>query len=226
MLTKEMKKILKDSEATGWILEPEAKRLLDLAGLPVAKHAWVSTCDAAVQAAERIGYPVVAKVVSPLVLHKSDYGGVVVGIENKTKLAEVYHHFSTIDQFSGVLVEENLCGVELIIGAKVDFQFGPIILLGIGGTAVEIYRDTTIRMAPLTPDDAQSMIGNLKARRLLEGYRGSEAINLKALTRTIIKFSDFLMALANHIASIDLNPVMCTSERCVVADARIVLTAR
>lgn len=219
-----MKKILLDSQAIGWVLEPEAKRLLDLAGLPVARGAWVSTCDAAVQAAERIGYPVVAKVVSPLVLHKSDHGGVVVGIENKTKLVEVYRHFSTIDQFSGILVEENLSGVELIVGAKVDFQFGPIILLGIGGTAVEIYQDTAIRMAPLTPDDIRSMIRNLKARRLLEGYRGSDAINLKALTRIIINFSDFLMALTNDIASIDLNPVMCTSERCVVADARIVLT--
>jgi acyl-CoA synthetase (NDP forming) len=225
MLNREIKKILQDANETGWVLEPDAKRLLNLAGLPVPDHARVLSVDAAVEAAESIGYPVVAKVVSPRVLHKSELGGVIVGIDSVAKLEKVFHRFSTIDEFAGMIVEETLTGKELIIGAKIDFQFGPVILLGIGGTAVEIYQDTSIRMAPLTHKDALSMIKNLKAHQMLEGYRGSEPVNIAQLTDIVVKFSDLLMELDDMVASIDLNPVMCSSKRCVVADARIMLSS-
>jgi acyl-CoA synthetase (NDP forming) len=124
-----------------------------------------------------------------------------------------------------MLVEEILTGMELIIGAKIDFQFGPIVILGIGGTAVEIYQDTSIRMAPLTPKDVLSMIKNLKAHRLIEGYRGSEPVNLNKLTEIVVTFSDLLMELEDVVESIDLNPVMCSSKKCIVADARIMLAS-
>jgi acyl-CoA synthetase (NDP forming) len=181
MLNKEMKKILHDAKEVGWVMEPEAKRFLNLAGLPVPHYSRVFSLDAAVEAAQSIGYPIVAKVVSPQVLHKSEMGGVIVGIDSDAKLAEIFRRFSAIDEFAGMIVEEILTGMELIIGAKIDFQFGPIVVLGMGGTAVEIYQDTSIRMAPLTPKDVLSMIKNLKAHRVIEGYRGSEPVNLNKL---------------------------------------------
>jgi len=225
MLNNEMKKILHDAKEAGWVMEPEAKRFLNLAGLPVANHSRVFSLDAALESAQSMGYPIVAKVVSPQVLHKSEVGGVIVGIDSEATLAEVFQRFSTIDEFAGMIVEEILTGVELIIGAKIDFQFGPIVVLGIGGTAVEIYQDTSIRMAPLTPKDVLSMIKNLKAHPIIEGYRGSEPVNLKKLTEMVVTFSNLVMELENVIESIDLNPVMCTSQTCIVADARIMLAS-
>ena len=225
MLNKEMKKILHDAKKAGWVMEPEAKHFLNLAGLPVPNYSRVFSLDAAVEAAQNMGYPIVAKVVSPQVLHKSEMGGVIVGIDSDAKLAEVFHRFSAIDSFAGMIIEEILTGMELIIGAKIDFQFGPIVVLGIGGTAVEIYQDTSIRMAPLTSRDVISMMKNLKAHRIIEGYRGSEPVNLKKLTEIVVTFSDLLMELEGVVESIDLNPVMCTSEKCIVADARIMLAS-
>ena len=225
MLNKEMKKILHDAKEAGWVMEPEAKRFLNLAGLSVPLYRRVFSLDAAVETAQSIGYPVVAKVVSPRVLHKSEQGGVIVGIDSDAKLAEAYSRFSAIDEFAGMIVEEILSGMELIIGAKVDFQFGPIVVIGLGGTAVEIYQDTSIRMAPLTPKDVLSMIKNLKAYRVIEGYRGSEPVNLNKLTEMVVTFSDLLMELENVVESIDLNPVMCSSRKCIVADARIMLAS-
>jgi len=122
-----------------------------------------------------------------------------------------------------MLVEEMVAGIEVIVGAKVDYQFGPVILLGMGGTGVEIYRDVALRMAPLAQKDAESMVGCLKARPLLDGYRGEEPANVKEIIRMLMTFSGLVMDLEPEIESIDLNPVMCSSTRCVVADARIML---
>jgi acyl-CoA synthetase (NDP forming) len=223
MLTQEMKGILAASKKRGWVLEPGAKRLLGLAGLAVPKFKWSTSLDELLNFAQEIGYPVVAKVVSPKVLHKTDSGGVVVGIEDEAGLKEAFEKLSSQEGFDGVLVEEMLAGVELIIGAKVDYQFGPVILMGLGGTGVEIYRDTTLRMAPLTRNDVESMIRGLKAHELLEGYRGSEPVNLEELTRMLLAFSGLVMEIEEQFESIDLNPVMCSSDGCVVADARIML---
>jgi succinyl-CoA synthetase beta subunit len=225
MLTEEIKDILLASQELGWVLEPEAKRLFSLAGFDVPKFMWAPDLEQAVRFARDIGYPVVAKVVSPRALHKSDVGGVVAGIDSDAKLTETFRRLSRIEGFAGVLVEEMLSGVELIVGAKVDYQFGPVILLGMGGIGVEIYRDTTLRMAPLKEKDVDSMLKDLKAHQLLEGYRGSEPVNLTELKGMVAAFSDLVMELEGYIESIDLNPVLCSSRRCVVADARIMLEA-
>jgi hypothetical protein len=122
-----------------------------------------------------------------------------------------------------MLVEEMVLGVELIVGAKLDVQFGPVILLGIGGTGVEIYRDVVLRMAPLEGSDVGPMIRGLRGHALLEGYRGSEPVHLGELERLLVNFSALVMDLQNVMESIDLNPVMCSSVGCFVADARIIL---
>jgi acyl-CoA synthetase (NDP forming) len=223
MLNEEIKNILGRSKKHGWILEPDAKRLLKLAGIKVPKFSWATTIDDALGFAHNNKYPLVAKVVSPEAIHKSDVGGVALGISDDGNLTETFERFSAIKGFCGMLVEESLSGFELIIGAKVDYQFGPVVLLGIGGTGVEIYRDTVLRMAPLRPEDAASMIKGLKAHQLLEGYRGADPIDLQRLSHLLITFSELVMQIEPYIESIDLNPAMCSADQCVVADARIIL---
>ena len=139
------------------------------------------------------------------------------------ELREVFSQFSRIDTFAGILVEEKLSGIELIIGGKMDCQFGPVVLFGMGGTAAEIYQDISLRMAPLSENDVRSMWMDLKSYPLLEGYRGSKGIHFGKLFDMMIVFSKLLMELEGQIESIDLNPVMCSPENCVVADARIIL---
>jgi len=223
MLIREVQDILSSSKATGWVLEPDAKRLFSFLGLDVPRFVWARKVEEAIRFAEEIGYPVVGKVVSPKLVHKSEKNGVEIGIGNDEKLKKAFRRFSQMDGFAGMLVEEMISGIELIVGAKVDDQFGPVVLLGIGGTGVEIYKDVTLRMAPLALSDIESMIRCLRAHSLLEGYRGSKPVNLEELNRLLKTFSDLAMDLESLIESIDLNPVICSPSRCVVADARIML---
>jgi acyl-CoA synthetase (NDP forming) len=219
----EIAQIIEHSRVNGWVLEPDAKHLFSLAGLDVPRYTLAKTLDEALHFAHEIGYPVVAKIVSPRILHKSDVGGVVVGITDHGHLVEVFQRFHDMDGFTGVLIEEMVSGIELIMGAKNDFQFGPMILLGMGGTGVEIYQDVSLRMAPLSPHDVPSMIKGLKAHKLLEGYRGEEPVDLDKLSSALMTFSSLVMEMEGWIESIDINPLLCSSIRCMVADARIIL---
>ena len=223
LLKKGMKEILLASKDMGWVLEPRAKQLFSMAGLDVPRFTWAKAEAEALGFARKIGYPIVAKVVSPRIIHKSERNGVAVGLGSETELVDTFRRFSEVEDFAGVLVEEMISGVELIVGAKIDYQFGPVVLLGIGGTGVEIYRDITLRMAPLRQSDVESMVKSLRAGRLLKGYRGSEPINMGELTKLLLAFSRLVMELEEFIESIDLNPVICSSKVCVIADARIML---
>jgi len=224
MLTDAMTAILTDAGETGWVLEPDAKRILDMAGIPVPSFLLAATVDDAIRAAGKIGYPVATKIVSPAVLHKTEFDGVALGLETDEALRAVFDRFKRFDRFKGVLVEEMVAGVELIVGAKIDYQFGPVVLLGIGGIGVELYGDTAVRMAPVGEQDVRSMVHQLKGRRVLEGFRGSKPVDMKSLNDLVVRFSELIMDLETTITSIDLNPVMCTSDGCVVADARIILS--
>jgi acyl-CoA synthetase (NDP forming) len=225
VLSKEMVQILTAAKQAGWVLEPDAKRLLSLGRIPVPRYRWVKSLEEGVRFATEIGYPVAAKVVSCEVLHKSDEGGVVLGIDGDQGLSAAYERFRAMRGFAGMLVEEMVSGMELIVGAKVDYQFGPVILMGVGGTGVEIYKDVALRMAPLEERDVESMVKSLKAHRLLEGYRGSEPVDLEALSRTVVLFSEMVMDMEDMVESIDLNPVKCSSKGCIAADARIMLAS-
>jgi acyl-CoA synthetase (NDP forming) len=223
MLSNEIAQILDRSRTAGWVLEPDAKHLLSLVGIKVPQFTWARTPAEALHAAAIIGYPVVAKVVSPEILHKSDVGGVAVGIQDNAQLADTFNRFSSLKGFAGTIIEQTVDGVELIVGGKIDYQFGPVVLLGIGGTGVEVYQDTSLRMAPVTEDDVRSMVDSLKGSKLLGGYRGSAPVSPEKLMQLVITFSELLMEMEDRIESVDLNPVMCTAKACVVADARIVL---
>jgi succinyl-CoA synthetase beta subunit len=223
MQIKTIKSILKRSKPQGWVLEPDAKQLLAAAGLPVPRFDVFQDKAAALAFAVDLGFPVVAKMVSPSIIHKSDVGGVKAGIRNHDELAAVYKQFSQRKGIVGVLVEEMLSGIELIVGGKVDEQFGPVVLLGLGGVGVEVYKDTTLCMAPLSEEDIHNMLAKLRGGQTLLGFRGQEAVNLKALVHLLLEFSKLLMKTSNEVSSMDLNPVICSAQGCVVADARIIL---
>jgi len=209
----------------GWVLEPDALQVLKLSNIDVVRFHHAKSAQEAIDFANTINYPVVAKVVSPAIMHKSEVNGVAVGVTNKEELSEHFERFRHMEDFIGMVVEEMVqaTGPELIIGAKRDPQFGPVVLLGIGGTGVEIYKDTTIRMAPLVSGDVAAMVKKLRAHRLLEGYRASQPVNMDALTKLMLGFSKLVMQLDDKFESIDLNPVLCTKDRCLAADVRIVL---
>lgn len=225
MLKTRIKTVMDASRTRGWVSEPDAKELLAEVGLTVPRFTTVTDAGRIQSAAAEIGFPLAAKVVSTRILHKSDLGGVEIGITGPEELAAVFDKFRRMDGFESMLIEEMVSGLELIIGAKIDDQFGPVVMLGMGGIGVEIYQDISLRMAPIGADDVASMIKCLKGGRLLSGYRGGVVVNRDELTRTLICFSEFVMAAAEMIESIDLNPVMCSAERCVVADARIITRA-
>jgi acetate---CoA ligase (ADP-forming) subunit beta len=223
MLKKEIKEIIDKSKKWGWVLEPDAQKIFSGYGFKTPMYTVATEASPAVSMARQIGYPVVAKIVSPAIIHKSDVKGVVVGIQDDQTLIQTLERFRKLDGFAGMLIAQMVKGQELIIGAKNDFQFGPMILLGMGGVGVEIYKDVSLRMAPLTACDADHMINTLAARRLLTGYRGAKPINMNALKKTIVNFSRLMMDLQNVFESVDLNPVMCTAKSCIIVDSRIML---
>jgi acyl-CoA synthetase (NDP forming) len=215
--------IIEASRKYGWVLESDAKQIFSLLGFAVPRFTVAKTLDEALQFANKIGYPVVAKIVSPFILHKSDVGGVIVGIADDKGMADAFQRFSSMNGFVGVLVDEMILGIELIVGAKIDFQFGPMVLLGIGGTSVEIYRDVILKMAPLSRQDGLTMIRSLKGYKLLDGYRGAKPVDIERLADILVNFSTLVMAWKDEIESIDINPLLCSAGQCVVADARIIL---
>ena len=225
MLNAEIQKIITDSRKDGWIVEPLAKQILKLSGIQVAPFEVATHPEAAREQARKLGYPLAAKVVSPQIMHKSDAGGVVLGIKDEDQLGQVLDRFQNMEGFAGMHLETMAAGTELIVGAKKDYQFGPVVMLGIGGTGVEIYQDVALRMAPITAKDVESMLCTLTARDLLTGYRGAKAVNTKKLTALMLAFSEMAMALEPYFESIDLNPVLCNPTDCVIADARIVLSS-
>jgi acetate---CoA ligase (ADP-forming) subunit beta len=223
MLKTEIKTVLEEARTRGWVSEPDTKRLLSSAGLEVPRFLTVTDPDQIEPIVADLGFPLAAKIVSSRIVHKSDVGGVRTGIKSIRELTAVFETFSLLDGFEAMLIEQMVSGLELIIGAKMDDQFGPVILLGMGGTGVEIYQDVSLRLAPVGPKDVDAMIKGLKGAPLLSGYRGHQAVNRDELTRTLVCFSKFVMAAADMIESIDLNPVMCSAQKCIVVDARIML---
>lgn len=219
----EIKAIIDKSIKSGWILEPLAKEIIRSYGLATSKFVWAKTTEAALQGAKKIGYPLVAKVVSGKIVHKSDAGGVVVGVRNNDQVVEIFGRFSKLEGFDGVLLDETLAGAEVIFGSKNDAQFGTVIMAGIGGTSVEIYKDVALRMAPVSKNIAMQALLSLKGIKLLQGYRGREPVNLEKLARAAVKFSEMAYDLRDEVESMDLNPIICTKDKATVADARIIL---
>ncbi|MDY6853114.1 MAG: acetate--CoA ligase family protein [Thermodesulfobacteriota bacterium] len=215
--------IINRAKQTGWVMEPEAKDLLKRYGLSTSTFKWVKSLNEAAATSKDIGFPLVMKIVSPDILHKTEVNGVVVGIRNTEELTSSFERLSALKGFAGVIIEKMEKGVELIIGSKEDPQFGTIVLIGIGGTSVEIYKDVAIRMAPVTNKDVVKALNSLKGYKLLQGYRGQKKANINNLSDLIANFSNMVYELRDYVESADLNPVFCNEKKAVIADARFIL---
>jgi len=212
------------------ITEELAKSVLQEYGITVPPFALAKTADEAVQSAQDIGFPLVMKVVSPQILHKTDVGGVKVGIENVEQVRETFNDMhgrlsATPDtEVKGILLEKMVPkGIEIIVGLQNDPQFGPVIMVGLGGIMTEIIKDVAFRMLPITAADAKSMISELKGSALFGGFRGSEPVNLDMLSEMLVKIGQIGVDNADYINSIDFNPVMIYPDSHYVVDAKIIL---
>lgn len=224
MLKKQTRELIEQSKALGWVLEPVAKAIMKGQGFDIPESVLTRDINTAVQFLKSQNKPVVAKAVSEKILHKTEHNAVVTGVDSEAVLKSEMNRLLSLDGCENVLIEQMVEGIELIIGAKNDYQFGPVIVFGIGGTSVEIYNDTSVRMAPLTSDDVDSMARSLTASDLITGYRGRSGVNMAGLTSLLVGFSEFVMEMEEEFESVDLNPVICTENRCVIADARIMLS--
>jgi len=199
-------------------------KLLEKNTFKLLPYALVKSEEEAVEAAKRIGYPVALKIISPDVSHKTDIGGVKIGLRDDVVLRHAYREImvnASGKRIDGMLVQKMARkGIELIIGGKKDPQFGHMIVLGLGGVYVEIFRDITARICPVRKEDVEGMIGELKAHPLITGARGEKPINKEALIRLIIKTCRFIEK--EDIKELDLNPVIFDSEGCDIVDARMV----
>ena len=219
------------SRLTDVSTEQGAKHVLKLAGLPVLSEQVCSTANAAAKFASEIGFPVVAKIASPDILHKTEIGGVLLNLQDakavesafETLLARAHQHMPNA-QIDGVLITPMVKGgVETILGVQVDPTFGPMILYGAGGTAVELFKDVALASAPLTPDSAKALIDKVKSSALLRGWRGAHAADENAVVNALCKLSEFAMTHADQLQSVDINPLLVQQQGAVCLDAVITL---
>ena len=213
------------------LLEPEAKELIGDFGITTTRHAVTSSVKGAIQAATSIGYPVVLKIVSPDIRHKTDAGGVKVGIKDDEGVGVAYEEIiknvkkkMPDARIDGILVEEMATpSTEVIVGGLRDPQFGQAMMFGLGGIFVEIYKDVSFRIAPLEEHEALDMIHEIKGVKVLKGFRNTEALDITAVAQTIIKVSNIMVSL-EEIKEIDLNPVIVYPKGVKAVDARIILS--
>jgi acyl-CoA synthetase (NDP forming) len=212
------------------LTEVESKQLLEEAGINVIKAKLATTMKEAVALSKGMGFPVVLKIASSDVVHKSDAGGVKLDLKNATQVEKAYREImaSIKEKFpkaaiGGVSVQPMAKpGVEVIIGMSKDAQFGPVLMFGLGGILVEILKDVSFRIVPLVRRDAREMIREIKGYPVLEGYRGKEPANVPALEDMLLKVSDFVEKNPD-IKELDLNPVFAHRDGAVAVDARVVL---
>ena len=218
------------SEERKFLFEHEAKTLCGLYGMPVTKISVAKTEEEAVEAAEETGYPIVLKIVSPQVLHKSDAGGVLVNIGDAEGIRQGYNRIlSNVKahapdaEITGILVQEMAPnGTEVIIGSTRDPTFGPTIMFGLGGIFVEILKDVSFRLAPITRSDAEEMIREIKAYKILEGARGMPPADQETIAEILLATSRMLME-CPEIRELDMNPVLVYEEGARIVDARVIL---
>jgi acyl-CoA synthetase (NDP forming) len=212
------------------LTEIESKEILADAGIPVAAARLATTPEEAVTAANEVGYPVVLKVVSPDITHKSDVGGVKLGLDSDEAVAAAFQEIAEAVKrerpdasMQGVAVQKMAePGIEVIVGMSVDPQFGPVLMFGLGGILVEVLKDVAFRIVPLEPRDARQMVREIKGFPALQGIRGRDAADLDALEALLLKVSAFVEA-HPEVRELDLNPVFAYKEGALAVDARIVV---
>jgi len=213
------------------LTEIESKQVLAAAGIPVAVAHLATDADEAVKAAKKAGFPVVIKIVSPDITHKSDVGGVRVGLESKKEVKQAYEEMLQAVQakqpdarIEGVAVQAMApAGTEVIVGVSKDPQFGHVIMFGLGGVLVEVLKDVAFRIVPLEARDARQIVREIKGYPVLEGVRGQPPADVAALESLILKLSEFVEA-NPQVEELDLNPVFVYADGVIAVDARIVIS--
>jgi acetyl-CoA synthetase (ADP-forming) len=214
------------------LLEPEAKRICRAYGLPVPRFKVAINMNQAAKCAEKIGFPVAMKIISPDVLHKTEAGGVLLNLHTGrdvkngfSKLVSNVKAFKKAVRIHGVLVEHMAtAGLEVIIGGMRDQQFGPVVMFGLGGIFTEVLGDVTFGLAPIKNLDVHEMIRGIRGYRALTRFRDQLPVDERAITSIVVRVSK-IMSENQQIGQIDLNPVMAYSRGCSVVDARMLLAS-
>jgi acyl-CoA synthetase (NDP forming) len=220
------------SEGRTVLTEIESKQVLAAAGIPVAEAHLATDAAEAAKAAKKAGFPVVIKIVSPDITHKSDVGGVRVGLGSKKDVKQAYEEMMEAvranepdARIEGVAVQAMApAGTEVIVGVSKDPQFGHVIMFGLGGVLVEVLKDVAFRIVPLEARDARQIVREIKGYPVLEGVRGQPPADVAALESLILKLSEFVEA-NPQVEELDLNPVFVYADGVIAVDARIVVSA-
>ncbi len=229
----EAEALIREAREAGRLLltEHESKRLLAAYGIPVVETRLATSADEAVREAESLGYPVVLKLHSGRITHKTDVGGVKLNLgtaeevrEAFTDIREKLEELGQADAFEGVTVQPmvKLDGYELIVGSSLDAQFGPVLLFGAGGTLVEVFKDRALGLPPLNTTLARRMMEQTRIHEALRGVRGREPVDLGELEKLLVRFSQLVVE-QRFIKELDINPLLASAERLVALDARVVL---
>lgn len=220
------------SEGRTVLLEPEAKELCSQYGIPIPSSRIVKSVSEAIEAAEEVGFPLVVKIVSEDIIHKTDAGCVVVGVSNAEEVEKAYRmvvenalKFNPRATIRGVLIEEMVPkGIEVAVGGLRDPEFGPAVMFGLGGIFIEVMRDVSFRVAPVIEEEAEEMMKEIRGFKLLQGYRGIEPVDLKALVKIIVNASR-MMVENEEILQLDLNPIIASRSGAKAVDARVILSS-
>ncbi len=230
-----MNKIIENAKNQGRtvLTEIEAKQVFKQTGISVIETRLATSRKQAGEISADIGFPVVLKITSPDIVHKTDAGGVKTGLKNKAEVEKAYGEIMAAAKqkfpdakIEGVAVQKMARpGVEIIIGVFKDAQFGPVIMFGLGGIFVEVLKDVSFRIVPIERRDATEMIKEIKGYPLLQGYRGHEPADITALEDILMKVSDFVER-TPEIKEIDINPIFVYKDSAIAVDARIVLEGK
>jgi acetyltransferase len=213
----EIRRII-DNTINGYQPPEIIHNLLDAAGISRVKEIVAKTETDAVLGAMKIGFPVVMKVVGPL--HKTEVGGVILNVRNVTQVRKEFHHLQGIQGAEGVLIAQMASGTELFLGANYENKFGHIVLCGMGGIYVEVLKDVASGLAPLSKEEAMSMIKSLKSYKILKGYRKQGGVNIQKFADIVVRLSS-LLRFATEIKELDINPLLGNDKEILAVDARI-----
>jgi len=207
-----------DNAGEGYLPPEKVSVLLRAAGIDTVSESVVTSAEAAVRSAASMGYPVVMKVVGPV--HKSDIGGVALNISGEERVREEYARMMVLPEVTGILIQKMISGRELFCGATREGRFGHLVMAGMGGIFIEVFKDVATALVPVSDQEARSMIRSLKSYKIIKGIRGSAGVNEEAFVRVITSLSE-LLAAAPEIAEMDINPLLGTPDKIIAVDARI-----
>ena len=204
------------------LTEKEAEDFLEKKGFPVARRMTALNLEETINAAKKIKFPLVLKIVSKKIIHKSDVHGVKVNIKNNEELKKAFNELKKIQNFEGVMVQEYLEGQSMLVGLKNDATFGHVLVFGLGGIYTEVLKDVSFRVCPINNKDVIEMVKEIKGYKILEGIRGESKVNFYAIYRVLLALSELTKKFKN-IQELDINPLIVNEKYAKIIDARIVL---